>query len=234
MPLPLNLAMTPAEIAAAATLPEHLAWMACRFSCTENTVEQLPSQLPDHSLLILDDSIPCSGHSAALVTEILRDLAVRFHCCGVLLDFQRPSNAETAALVAQLVNTLPCPVAVTPEYAQEHACPVLLPPVPLHLPLKRYLQPWKNREIWLEAALLQEQITVQKSGASLQFVSTNRQPEGGFYNGTLCCKYHTSVCQNRITFTLFDTAETLRKKLELAHSLGVTRAVGLWQELGTM
>ena len=40
------------------------------------------------------------------------------------------------------------------------------------------------------------------------------------------------VSAEEIRFTLFDTRDSLQQKLEKAHSLGVTRAVGLYQELG--
>ena len=56
---------------------------------------------------------------------------------------------------------------------------------------------------------------------------------GGFYEENLRCQYTTNINKDSITFTLFDTRESLEKKLELAASLGVKRAVGLWQELGT-
>ena len=37
--------------------------------------------------------------------------------------------------------------------------------------------------------------------------------------------------KGEVCFTLFDTLETLKKNLEQAAALGVTRAVGLFQEL---
>lgn len=232
MPLPLNLAMTPSEIAAAPSLPTAFAWMACHFSAGGAGLEDLPAQLPEDALLILDDSIPCNGHSAGLAVEILTELVSRFHCCGVLLDFQRPGNAKSASIAAALTEKLPCPVAVTPAYASALPCPVFLPPVPLHIPLKKYLQPWTGREIWLEAALCQEVITVTKNGTTFALDYSSEHPPSGFFSEKLGCCYVSKVQEDRITFTLFDTPETLEKKLEYAHSLGVTRAVGLYQELG--
>ena len=232
MPLPLNLAMTPSEIAAAPALPAEIAWMACHFSSDGAGLDTLPAHLPEGSLLILDDSVPCRGHSAGLAAEILGELASRFRCCGVLLDFQRPGNAGSAAVAARLAAALPCPVAVTPEYAADLPCPVFLPPAPLHMPLEKYLRPWAGREIWLEAALCRETATVTKNGTTFVPRSSLHLPNGGFYDEKLRCHYLTKVQKDSVQFTLFDTHETLLKKLELAHSLGVTRAVGLWQELG--
>ena len=103
---------------------------------------------------------------------------------------------------------------------------------PLHSTLQAHLNPWKDREIWLEASLTQDCVTVTRDGAKFcpQFPVETR--EGGFYDDTLCCHYHTCVAPEQITFTLFDTPESLAKKLDEAAVLGVKRAVGLYQELG--
>ena len=232
MPLPLNLAMTPSEIKQHPSLPAPPAWMSCHFSEDNQGLTDLPEELPEGCLLILDDRIPCSGHSAPLAAAILREVIAQFHCCALLLDFQRPANIETAAMVEALIRALPCPVAAPPEYAKKYPCPVFLPPAPLHIPLEKYLRPWHGREVWLEAALGQEQITVSKNGAAIEQIFA-AAPSCGFFDETLRCRYMTSIQEDHISFTLFDTPGTLKKKLELAQSLGVTRTVGLYQELGT-
>ena len=231
MVLPLNLAMTPAEVQCAASFPERIAWMACHFSETEEGLTDLPQQLPEGAMLILDDHKNCDGHDPELVVQQLTDTVTQCGCESVLLDFQRPHDAQTGAMVQAIVNALPCPVAVTAAFARDLSCPVFLSPCPMHMALADYLKPWKDREIWLEAALCQEQAVVSKSGTGF------RQPEelhdytGGFYNDTLCCRYHTTVTDDSITFTLFDTAQTLREKMARAMELGVSRFVGIYQEL---
>ena len=135
-------------------------------------------------------------------------------------------------MVKQIVQALPCPVAVTEPFSDDLSCPVFLAPCPLHTPLSTYLRPWQDREIWLEAALSQEVITVTKDGAVFNSVYPVGSLAGGFCDGQLHCRYYTAVCADSITFTLFDTPQTLHEKLEVAHSLGVRRAVGLYQELG--
>lgn len=233
MPLPLNLAMTPSEIAYAQTLPADLAWMACHFSPDGTGVTDLPADLPKGALLILDDSIPCISHSITVITDALKAVISKTQCCGLLLDFQRPKSRASNAVVTALADALPCPVAVTPEYAEGVACPVFLPPAPLHIPLTKYLHPWKNREIWLEAALWKESITVKKDGTTFQIDNNPADCANYFHHQKLCCRYTTQTSENHIIFHLIDTPETLKQKLRLAQSLGVTRAVGLYQELGT-
>lgn len=230
MPLPLNLAMTPTEIGSVPCLPPRIAWMACHFSPGGTGLIDTPAGLPERSLLILDDSIPCEGHSAPLIADSLRAIVTRFHCSGVLLDFQRPGNTEAAVIAAELVQALPCPVGVTPEYAASLSCPVFLPPAPLHIPMARYLHPWQTREIWLEAALCREVITITKRGTSFAATAAPDDCGAGFYDPALCCRYIAATEKEHITFTLFDTPQTLKQKLELAAAAGVTQAIGLYQE----
>ena len=231
MVLPLNLAMTPSEINTAAALPERISWMSCHFCPYTEGITNIPEALPEGTMLILNDRENCSGHSRDLVAQQLLDTVQKLHCESVLLDFQRPPNPELEAMVTAIVQALPCPVAVTESYAASLDCPVFLPPCPLHTPMADYLQPWHNREIWLEAALCQETITVTNEGVVFTPVYSMDSPAGGFYHQKLHCRYHTALYYDRILFTLFDTPETLEEKLETALRLGVSRAVGLYQEL---
>lgn len=231
MVLPLNLAMTPTEIAAAPSLPPRLAWMACHFCPGGDGITNLPTALPQGAMLILNDRESCAGHSSDLVAQQLSDAVRRFRCESVLLDFQRPRDSENDTMVQTILNTLPCPAAVTEAYAKHLTCPVFLAPCPPHTTLEKHLLPWRGREVWLEAALCQERITVTKGGTASTPIFPTQSLSGGFCSRQLHCRYTTAVSGDQITFTLFDTPETLTEKLELAHTLGVTRAVGLYQEL---
>lgn len=233
MVLPLYLAVTGAEMSAISASSYPIAYMACHFSSYNLGLANFPNHLPSGIMLILNDRIPCNGHSADLVAGQLRDIVAQHGCESLLLDFQRPPDAESENMVRRIADTLPCPVAATEAFAKDLSCPVFLSPAPLHMPLSEYLEPWRGREIWLEAALEQADITVTENGTEC---ARQFPPEGlteGFYDGQLHCHYRIRPSANRITFTLFDTAESLQKKLDLAQSLGVSRAVGLWQELGT-
>ena len=231
MALPMFLAITPGEMAGLESLSGNFAWMACHFSPYTQGITNLPPQLPPGSLLILDDRFPCQGHSADLTVRQIRDAVTQMNCDSVLLDFQRPTDPESLSMVRALLETLPCPTAVSEPYAREFDCPVFLPPAPLHTALEAHMAPWHGREIWLEAALCQEIATVTEDGPSIIPCFPAEGLEGGFYDETLCCRYRTQIQDNQIRFTLFDTPDSLEKKLEKAHSLGVSRAVGLYQEL---
>lgn len=232
MGLPLNLAMTPSEISACPRLPESIAWMACHFSPYGQGLSNIPDSLPAGSMLILNDRLACSGHSPGLIADQLKEAATRLKCETVLLDFQRSPDPESNAVVKAIMEYLPCPGAVTADFAKALDCPVFLAPPMLHIPLDEYLTPWQGREIWLEAALCQEQITVTEKGVTYTPQFPPDHLEDGFPEEALCCRYRSRVSDKEVRFTLFDTRETLEKKLSLAQSLGVTRAVGLYQELG--
>lgn len=231
MVLPLYLAMTASEMGGTDVLPQRCAWMACQFSPYSQGLTNIPDQLPKDSILILNDRMPCQGHSPDLVAQQLCDAVTRFGCQKVLLDFQQPPNSENTAIASHLIDALPCPVGISEAYAADLSCPVFLSPAPLHTPLSQHLMPWKHREIWLEAALCQETVSVTSSGSvfTAQF-----PPDGlddGFWDEPLCCRYRTQILEDEVRFTLYDTPESLKKKLELAKALGVSMAVGLYQEL---
>lgn len=232
MVLPLYLALTAAEMSAFSSVTFPCAYMACQFSPYTEGLTNIPKALPEGAILILDDRMPCCGHSPGLVAQQLRDAVEWLNCESVLLDFQRPPDPESESMVQTIIETLNCPVAVTEGFAKNIPCPVFLSPAPLHLPLSEHLNPWQGREIWLEAALCQEKIIVTRDGTEFTPQFPPDGLSGGFYEEDLCCRYCTKADDEHITFTLFDTPESLQNKLAHADSLGVSRAVGLYQELG--
>ncbi len=137
------LAMTPAELDAAAALPPAVAWMSCRFAPGSAGITDLPRALPRQSLLVLDDSVPMDGQRGPCIARQLEECVQALDCAGVLLDFQRSGSAQAAALAAYLTARLPCPVGISALYAGPLDGPVLVPPAPPHLPLGDWLAPWR-------------------------------------------------------------------------------------------
>ena len=156
MSINLYLAMTAAEFSSKGKFHSEIAWMACHFSCYGTGLTNLPTALPKGSMVIVNDRTPPWGHDAQKILWQLSDLAHQFSVSRFLLDFQRPGDPETKAIVKALVQSLPCPTAVSDIYAKDLPCPVFLPPGPLHKPLQEYISAWEGREIWLEAATGQE------------------------------------------------------------------------------
>ena len=232
MVLPLYLALTAAEISSVSSLPDRCAYMACHFSPYTEGISNIPASLPNGAMLILNDRFPCQGHSADLVANQISETVLRLGCESVLLDFQRPAEPESRCIVSRILSALSCPIAVTEAFATNLNCPVFLSPSPLHLPLSDYLAPWQGREIWLEAALCQEEILITEKQVHTNSIFPTEQLRDGFYDEDLRCNYRTQISENSVRFTLFDTLESMNQKLQMAAQLGVARAVGLWQELG--
>jgi hypothetical protein len=225
------LAMTAAEIRGAETLPPKTAWMACHFSPYSTGLSNLPKDLPPGSMVILDDITPIHGHDAEAIAAQLRLRLEEMECSGVLLDFQRPGYEESGLLAERLSEALPCPVGVSALYGQMLSCPVFLPPVPPDVSLADYLAPWNGREIWLELALDGETITLTPAGATTAPLPPAAQHAGGYRDEKLHCHYQIHTDADSARFTLFHTPEDLDALLTEGEALGVTRAVGLYQEL---
>ena len=223
------LAMTAAEIAGNSPLPQGLAYMACHFSPYGTGLTNLPRELPKASMLILNDRIPPRGHDPDRIAAQLRETTERLGCDCVLLDFQQRGCEELDILARDLPEHLPFPTAVSEAYAAGLACPVFLPPVPPDVSLTAWLAPWKEREIWLEFSLEGLSIRLTEQGAVPSPLPFPRD-EFPHADDRLHCHYGIATEPGTAIFTLLRTVEDNDALLRKAESMGVTRAVGLWQE----
>lgn len=226
------LAMTAAEIHAAPYLPSRLGYMACHFSPYTTGLSNCPSSLPPGSMLLLNDCTPICGHDPEAITKQLQQMVDQLECDSVLLDFQRPDCPETVALTKFLIRKLECPVGVSDLYARDLDCPVFLPPAPLDQPLKDHLAPWNGREIWLEAATDAACITVTEKGSSASPVTCPQPLKRHFLDQALHCWYWTERSEKEVRFYLWRDSRQLNALLEEAEALGISKAIGLYQQLG--
>ena len=225
------LAMTAEEIHRCSVFPETAGWMSCHFSSHNSGLTNLPQQFVPGSLLILDDSTPIAGHDPQQAAAQLSECVCRTQCCGILLDLQRDYTEEAAAMARHLSVSLPCPVAVSAGFAAALDGPVFLPPLPHHLPLADHIAPWKGREIWLELALDAEAIQLTESGSTLTALPPKSVFPSGHREDKLHCHYQIECFDQYARFTLWRTKEDLEDLIREADSLGITAAVGLYQEL---
>ena len=233
MPIPRYLAMTAAEMAGCTALPRQVAWMACHFSSSGKGLSNLPRWLPSDSLLILDDSIPMQGHDPQQIAVELGACLERLQCIRLLLDFQRAGDKQTRKLAEYLYESLPFPIVVSDTYARGLDCGVFVSPIPPDESLASRLAPWQGREIWLDTTMEGLEILLTVEGATSSPLPPWERPEGGFEEKRLHCHYRASLEENSAAFTLWRTAADVAAQLAEAEALGVTAAVGLYQEFGS-
>ncbi len=220
----LYLAMTAAEIAENSALPTPIAWMACHFSPYSTGLSNLPKALPPNSMLMLNDRTPIMGHDPDLIAEQLAASAREHLCSRILLDFERPGEPVQAVIEA-ILQAAPCPVGVSEIYAGDYSCPVFLPPVPMTKTVEEYLSIWQGREIWLEAALDTQAVTVTAQGSRISPTPAPQAPLP-FADEALHCHYGLTLSGDKAVFTLHRTQEDLLQLID-----GSPCCVGLYQEL---
>lgn len=230
MAIPQYLAMTAAEMAGTAPLPRYMAWMACHFSPYSTGLTNLPPKLRQGSLLILNDRTPIHRHDPERVCRELNSTLHRLGCVGLLVDFQNPVCPEAKELAAYLDTHLEAPMGIGPDYAVENAA-VFLPPAPTDVAVGEYLRKWAGREIWLEAALEGQNITLTPEGA-VYAPNRRRDFDHIHIEPSLHCHYSIEDTPEGITFHTWRTPEDLNSLLAETEHHGVTRSVGLFQELG--
>lgn len=234
MVLPLYLAMTGSEIRHKNHISRPIAWMACQFSPYSQGITNVPECLPPESILILNDRMPCQGHSPSLVAQQIKKAADQLQCESILLDFQQVPNPESEAMTAYLAEHIAHPLYISGTYGKHLTCGIFLPPPPLHEPMSDYLDQWGGRQIWMETGLFQETVTITREGTTYTPQFPPDGLDGGHFDQTLCCRYQAVLSDDEIRFLLYDTADTLPHKWRLAQECGVSRILGLYQELGQM
>lgn len=225
MPSAFFLAQTAAEFRQDLPSNAKKAWMACHFSSYGTGLSNLPSQLPQSSMLIVNDRTPVAGHDPERIVQQLAQIVQDFSVSHVLLDFQRPAESETLAITEAITTALPCPVGVSTCYAQGLSCPVFLPLLPLHMSLAEYIAPWAGRPIWLEVAPACAIYQITEKGCE----SRISQASGQFphFDPLLCCRYRILLEEKAICFTLCRGLEELAA---LRQCETVECFIGLYQE----
>ena len=227
MVLPLYLAMMDREMQDSPTLPPHIARMGCTFDPDGPGLLGLPEAIPPDGMLLVDDRHPVGNHDPALVAQALAETVDRLGIDGILLDFERPPTSPSLAMAACIAQALPCPVGMPPAYGAALDSPLFLSPCPPHVPMEEYLKPWHHREIWMEARMLRQTITVTPEGTVYGIPSPADNLTGGYFDNLLRCQCITKITDDNVIFTLYDTPETLRKKWN--HPT-ISRAIGLYQD----
>lgn len=225
MAIDVYLAITAAEMEKNARLPPKPAWMSCHFSPGTKGLSNCPRELPEGSVLILDDSQPIQGHDPGEVRAQLCRILEKDRCRALVLDFQRPSGED---MVLQLKEGLPCPVIVSARYEGLSEGPLLVPPVPPHKRLSDHLAPWAGRSLWLELAAEGTQLTLTEAG--IQIRDWIPEGTGTHHHPRLHCHYDIALSPGEAFFRLQRRDGDLKELLNEGEGLGIIAALGLARE----
>ncbi len=229
MALELYLAMTESEIREKSAPLTRIAWLTEGFHRETGELEGISALCPEGAMLTVTDGGGLDGVEPDAAIQTLLKAVEDYQCESILLDFQRPGSQAAAELTKKIVSAVTCPVGVSEAYAVEGGA-VFLPPVPVDIPVEEYLSPWQGREIWLELSLEGKCATVGESEVSWQPLCEPVSPP--HEEEVLCCHYSLKTGEHEAVFTLSRTGEDMKKLMARAEAFGVTRAVGLFQELG--
>ena len=224
--VPHYLALSEAEFSVCSHLPEHFAWLDCRFSSIDAGLTGLPKSLAPGGLLVLTDRTEPSGHSPRLVCRQLEAAVDTLGLSGVLLDFQRPAGAASRAMAEEICR-LPFPVGVTEAYASYTQGPVFLT-VPMLTPLSQVLAPYRGRPIWLDTCREEGILTLTAAGASYRVAPHGKTPV--HRDARLFCGYSYALTEKSLEVYLCRDLSHWAALLEKGREMGVERAVGLYQE----
>ena len=229
MAIPLYLAMTASEIASQPPTHRPVAWMACHFSPEDPGLSDLPDALPPNSMLTLNDRFPIEGHDLDLIAKQLAETADSLACCGILLDFQKERNRKTSEFVRFLSNKLPFPVGVSDLYAKDTDRAVFVSPVPSDVMVSEHLLPWKDREIWLDLAPVEQTVTVTEDGPHYSSLADTMDIKAYLTDHKLHTHYRIEISDSP-RFHLIRTTNDLLSLLRECEGTNVTKAVALHQE----
>ena len=226
------IAMTAAEFLYAEALPAYPAWMACHFSCYGTGLSNLPPQLPPAAMVIVNDRMPPDGHDPGYIAQQLQELKHEQEISCILMDFQRQGCDGSAAIAKRVFEALDCPVCISEGYAECTDGPVFITAPKPNQCLYDAISPWAGREIWLEAALETQIAHITKDGCQLTTAPFTGARDGAKTVPELRCGYHTEIFGDHASITLYRDAPQLELLLQDARAMGITRAVGLYQQLG--
>ena len=239
MPLPLYLAVSPREISDAAQFACPKAYAAYRIGPDNSLLRQaLPLNLSGGLLLLSDREAPPVPDPPALSAALRRECR-RWGFSGAVLDFEGPPRADLQALAKALAGELPRQLLLTPEAYAVPGGTVLLNSAISGGDFRQYLQ--DGHQHWGQAALDLQRLRMDfplpcPSGEGRPLTQEAldallQDHPSIFFSQELCARYFTSRKGGETRFVLFDDAETLRRKLRIAQSCGISTAICMYPEV---
>ena len=230
MNLSIYMAFVAAESEAILRYKGKAAWLGYHLSAFDSGITPRPSFLDSCHMLVLTDETPLLHHDPQKVTSEICAEAKSLGCEKILLDFQRPPTEKSLVLAKSILRSAPCAVGITECYANDTDCSVFLPSPPLWTPLQETIAPWKGRDIWLEIFPEDGCITITKKGGN--YSPSAPLENYPFCDNALCLSYSTEQYAQQVKVHLHRGITEMKAFLHLADSLGISAAIGLYQQFG--
>lgn len=240
----LYLAAAPARLNRARQFTDRLAHAAYRIG--ENSrlsASSLPQQVRGGLMLLSDLSAPAVSHPDVLCRDILQECSRRSFS-GVVLDFEAAPTADRIRLVRTLDEMLPRQnrALFVPEVwgTYVHRAGVLictgLSGGSLRLRLDQAKARFSPRPLALDCQRLAMDFLLPSPNGeglplSIDQLRQLRQGRAVYFSEDLCARYFTCSRGKKTHFILFDDADTIRRKLCLAESLGYAAAFVMLPEI---
>lgn len=238
------LAVTPDNLDAALRRTGRIAHVAYRIDKDGGLAScQLPPQVKG-GLMVLGDGGGCEiGDPAALCRAIWQECAARGFG-GVVADFEQPFSEELCEFLHQLCGVLQRngrQLFVPEVYGSEvRRAMVLICTAVSGGTLRRRLEE-ARRTFGDRVALDLQRVRMEfplpcpsGEGTSLTGEMLEKllgEEPSVFFSDDLCAKYFVRTCGCEPRFVMFDDANTLRRKLHLAQSMGIGTAFVMYPEV---
>ena len=242
--MPLYLAVTPDHLPAAMALTPHLAHVAYRVTVEGTLLAQdLPSSLRG-GLMVVECTKAFPAAAAGSLARAMIDHCLQRSFSGIVLDTPGTAGNAMTALARQLQPL--CAAYRRQLYLPEQyadAVPgstVLICTALSGGSLSRRLEDACARHGAERIALDLQRLAMEFPlpcptgvGTPLSTHELHRQMQGAavYYCSELCARYFTRHHRGSTRFVLFDDADTLRRKRELAQALGIADAFVMWPEV---
>ncbi|MBQ0038647.1 MAG: hypothetical protein KBS74_08275 [Clostridiales bacterium] len=238
------LAATPEQLSAARACTPHIAHMAYRIGADDLLLcAPLPDTLRGGLLMLSDCEAPPVRHSDFLCRQLLCE-CLRRNYAGIVLDFENAPTDDRIALVQVLDGMVPL-------YHRQLFVPELWAPYAphstilictalsggsLHQRFAQAVEQFPPHRLALDGQRLMMDFPLpcpDGQGVPLSIDALRRRARGRsvFFSEDLCARYFTYRIGCDTHFVLFDDADTLQRKTELAASLGIQTAFFMLPEV---
>lgn len=241
------LAVTPDQLPKARLHTAYLAHVAYRIGSDNRLLcSHLPSTLRGGLLILSDQDAGSVTQPDILCCQLIQE-CLRRNFSGIVLDFEKPISDDLTAFVRQLDSAvLPCrrqlfvPEALS-SYTQ-HAVILICTALSggsLYQRLQQAAAQYSPARLALDGQRLAMDFTLpcpDGSGTPLSVTQLRRHMAGRsvFFSEALCARYFTYRTGHATHFVLFDDADTLLRKTELAAQLGIETVFFMLPEISDL